>query len=270
VRIDFSGVSMAYRTRTGTARALDGIDLEVAERQFLALVGPSGCGKSTLPKLAAGLLRPSTGSIRLGGEVVKEPRTDIGFMFQAPVLLPWKSVQENVMLQARVRGLSPEAFAARSRVLLEQVGLSGYEERYVFELSGGMQQRVAFCRAILHEPSVLLMDEPFGALDALTREQVGLDLQRMWLAHGGQTVLFVTHSIAEAVLLSDRVAVFSPGPGRILEMLDVPLERPRTVDTMTRPVFGGLTGRIRRLINKPEGDPGEVVGAVNAGTGLPD
>ena len=244
---------MTYRTRQGTVPALDSVDADVAESEFLALVGPSGCGKSTLLKLTAGLLSPTAGEIRIGGDPVRGPRTDVGFMFQTPVLLPWMSVFDNVMLQARVRGLHRGLYRKRSRDLLAQVGLEGYENRYVFELSGGMQQRVAFCRAILHEPSVLLMDEPFGALDALTREQVGLDLQRMWLAQGGQTVLFVTHSIAEASLLADRVAVFSPGPGRILAVLEVPFPRPRTTETMNSRAFGELTSRVRGMITVPNG-----------------
>ncbi len=245
-----SSVSMSYRgqTRSGSIRALDAVSVDVPEAQFLALVGPSGCGKSTLLKLAAGLIRPTSGVIRLGGEPVTGPRTDIGFMFQTPVLLPWMTVLDNVMLQAKVRNLDQERYLNRSRELLRGVGLEGYEDRYVFELSGGMQQRVAFCRAILHEPSVLLMDEPFGALDALTREQVGLDLQRMWLAQGGQTVLFVTHSISEAALLADRIAVFSPGPGRILDTLDVALPRPRTADMMDSRGFGELTKKVRGMI----------------------
>ena len=255
MRIEISNVSMSYRTssRGRSVRALESVDVDVPEAEFFALVGPSGCGKSTLLKLAAGLLSPTTGEIRLGGQPVTGPRTDVGFMFQSPVLLPWMSVVDNVMIQAKIRRLEPRRFEQRSRELLMQVGLAGYEERYVFELSGGMQQRVAFCRAIVHEPSVLLMDEPFGALDALTREQVGLDLQRMWIARGGQTVLFVTHSIAEAALLADRIAVFSPGPGRILETLDVPFPRPRTAEMMNTKAFGQLTTHVRSLITLPNG-----------------
>jgi len=270
MKIEISNVSMSYRTSTRgrSVRALESVDADVAEAEFLALVGPSGCGKSTLLKLAAGLLTPTTGEVRLGGEAVTGPRTDVGFMFQAPVLLPWMSVVENVMIQARIRGLDQRRFEERSRELLTQVGLEGYEERYVFELSGGMQQRVAFCRAILHEPSVLLMDEPFGALDALTREQVGLDLQRMWLAQGGQTVLFVTHSISEAALLADRIAVFSPGPGRILETLDVSFPRPRTAEMMNTQAFGELTTHVRSLITLPNG--GSAPRPLARGPGLGD
>jgi NitT/TauT family transport system ATP-binding protein len=251
MRIEISSVSKVYETRTADIMALDNVTLQVPEGQFLALVGPSGCGKSTLLKLAAGLLRPSSGRLTIGGEAVVGPRTDVGFMFQTPVLLPWMSVLHNVILQAKVRGLDRDAFRHRAASLLEHVGLAGYEDRYVFELSGGMQQRVAFCRAILHEPSVLLMDEPFGALDALTREQIALDLQRMWIDHGKQTVLFVTHSIAEAAVLGDRIAVFSPGPGRILEVLDAPFERPRSTDTINTVEFGELTHRVRTLITHP-------------------
>jgi NitT/TauT family transport system ATP-binding protein len=246
--IQISSVSMSYQIRGSSIQALDSVSINVRKAEFLALVGPSGCGKSTLLKLTAGLLTPTAGDIAVDGHRVAGPRTDMGFMFQTPVLLPWMSVFNNVMLQAAVRGLDRRTYDKRGRTLLSQVGLSGYEDRYVFELSGGMQQRVAFCRAIMHEPSVLLMDEPFGALDALTREQVALDLQRMWLTQGGQTVLFVTHSIAEAALLADRVAVFSPQPGAILRLFDVPFARPRTTDTMNSKEFGALTTEIRRLI----------------------
>ena len=242
-------VTMKFATRHEPVHALDSVSLAVDSGEFMALVGPSGCGKSTLLKLAAGLLAPTSGRMLLGDEVVAGPRRDIGMMFQSPVLLPWKSVLGNVMLQAEVRGLPREEYVKRSYELLEKVGLVGYENKYVFELSGGMQQRASFCRAVLHRPNALLMDEPFGALDALTREQMGFDLQRLWLEAGGQTVLFVTHSIVEAVLLADRVAVFSRGPGRILEIIDVGLERPRTRGTLDTPAFGELANRIRKLID---------------------
>jgi NitT/TauT family transport system ATP-binding protein len=249
MRLRIEDVSMRFVARDGYVDALDSVSLDVEPRQFMTLVGPSGCGKSTLLKVAAGLLKPSSGRVLLGDDIVTEPRTDIGMMFQSPVLLPWKSVLGNVMLQAEVRGLDRARYEKRSRELLTQVGLGGNENNYVFELSGGMQQRASFCRAVLHEPGILLMDEPFGALDALTREQVAFDLQKMRLAAGGQTVLFVTHSISEAVLLSDRVAVFSKGPGRILDMVDIPLERPRDKGTMTSVAFGELAAKIRSVID---------------------
>lgn len=249
MRIDAVSVSMIYNTREGPVRALDGIDFEVLEGQFFALVGPSGCGKSTLLNLTAGLRKPTAGEILIGRRRVTSARTDIGYMFQSPVLLPWKSVLDNVLLQATLRGLDRKEYRERGRQLLAQVGLEGAENRYTFELSGGMQQRVAFCRAVLHGPSVLLMDEPFGALDAITRERMGRDLERAWLSQGAQTVLFVTHSIPEAVLLADRVAVLSTAPARVLKVIDVPLSRPRTQEVMTSPAFGDITRAVRQLIN---------------------
>jgi NitT/TauT family transport system ATP-binding protein len=187
----------------------------------------------------------------LGSELVTKPRTDIGMMFQSPVLLPWKSVLRNVMLQAEIRRLPRDQYVSRARSLLGDVGLSGWEDKYVFELSGGMQQRASFCRAVLHEPQVLLMDEPFGALDALVREQMAFDLQRMWMSLGGQTVLFVTHSISEATLLADRVVVMSPSPGRIRKILPIDLKRPRTAVTMSTPAFGSIAAELRSLIVDP-------------------
>lgn len=247
--VRMESVSIVYETRKGNVQALEDVDLEVGSGQFVALIGPSGCGKSTLLKGTAGLLKTSSGRITLGGEPVVKPRTDIGMMFQSPVLLPWKSVLRNVLLQADIRRLPKEASVARARELLRAVGLNGWDDRYVFELSGGMQQRVSFCRAVLHEPSVLLMDEPFAALDALVREQMAFDLQQMWMSLGGQTVLFVTHSIAEAALLADKVVVLSPSPGRIKKCVDIDLERPRTPETMSSAAFGEVTAELRSLID---------------------
>jgi len=251
--ITVNGVSMRFAVKEGELLALDGLQLRVESSQFVALIGLSGCGKSTLLKLVAGLLRPSAGDIRIAEEPVRGPRTDVGMMFQTPVLLPWKSVLDNVMVQAVVRRLPRDEYDARARALLRQVGLAGYENRYVFQLSGGMQQRVAFCRAVLHHPTVLLMDEPFGALDALTREQMAFELQSMWATTPAQTVLFVTHSIPEAVLLADRVAVFSPRPGRIVDVVDVPLPRPRTPEVMSEQEFSHLTARLRSMVFASDG-----------------
>jgi NitT/TauT family transport system ATP-binding protein len=242
-------VSMKFRTRAGVIEALESVSLEVEDGEFMVLVGPSGCGKSTLLKLAAGLLTPTSGRVLLREEVVLAPRTsEIGVMFQSPVLLPWKSVLDNVMLQATLRRLPRKTYESRSRDLLKRVGLAGYEDKYVFELSGGMQQRTSFCRAMLHEPNLLLMDEPFGALDALTREQIMFDLQKTWLEAGGQTVLFVTHSINEAVFMGDRVAVFSNAPGQILDVIPIELPRPRTRSMMEAEEVRALESRIRSLV----------------------
>jgi NitT/TauT family transport system ATP-binding protein len=253
--VNFESVSMVYGTRNGPVQALEDVNLTVESGEFIALIGPSGCGKSTLLKATAGLLGATSGRVTLGGQVVTKPRTDIGMMFQSPVLLPWKSVLKNVMLQADIRGLPRAQSLERARRLLGDVGLEGWDDKYVFELSGGMQQRVSFCRAVLHEPSVLLMDEPFAALDALVREQMAFDLQEMWMSLGGQTVLFVTHSIAEAALLADRVVVLSPSPGRIKKVVEVGLERPRTPETMSTARFGAITAELRSLI---DGAPGEL------------
>lgn len=254
MRIKIDAVGMTYRTRTGPVHAIESVSLDVEDGRFISLVGPSGCGKSTLLKLVAGLLRPATGSIRIEGETVTMPRTDIGMLFQSAILLPWQSVLENVMIQAQLRGVDRHTLRDRALALLEQVGLSGFADSYVFELSGGMQQRVAFCRAVLDRPGALLMDEPFAALDALTREQVGFDLQDMWMSQGGQTVLFVTHSIPEAVLLSDEIAVLSRAPSRVLGVYPVPLPRPRDPAMMNTPEFGELATTIRELITGEHGD----------------
>jgi NitT/TauT family transport system ATP-binding protein len=224
--IEIRDVSKRYATTGGPVHALDAVSLEVARGEFVAILGPSGCGKSTLLLLVAGLLPPSGGEIRIGGEVVTRPRTEVGIVFQNPVLLDWRTVLRNVLLQVESRGLDPAASAERARALLRSVGLEGFEDRYPFELSGGMRQRTAICRALIHDPPLLLMDEPFGALDALTREQMRLDLERLWLERR-PTVLFITHSIPEAVLLSDRVVVMSPRPGRIDRVLAIDLPRPR-------------------------------------------
>src|SRR5262245_54396279 len=189
--------------------------------EFVSVVGPSGCGKSTLLLMVAGLIRITSGTITIGDIQVTKPYTDLGIVFQEPVLLDWRKVLGNVLIQAEIRkGMDKKRLRARAQELLDLVGLNGFEDRYPFELSGGMRQRVSICRALLHDPPLLLMDEPFGALDALTRDQLNLDLQSIWLG-SEKTVMFVTHSISEAVFLSDRVAVFSPRPGRVVEMLDI-------------------------------------------------
>ena len=195
----------------------------------------------------AGLYPPTSGEVLLNGAAVRGPQRDVGLVFQGPALMKWRTVLGNVMLQAEIRGLPLAEYRARATELLRLVGLTGFEEVYPFQLSGGMQQRAAICRALLHDPSLLVMDEPFGALDALTREQMNLELMNLW-ATRRKTVLFVTHSIPEAVFLSDRILLMSARPGRILEDIDVPLPRPRTVETMASAEFGRLASRIRRLL----------------------
>ena len=224
--------------------ALEEIRFAIGEGRFVAIVGPSGCGKSTLLKILAGLIPASRGRATLSGTPIEGPRRDIGVVFQSPVLFPWRTVLGNVLLPIDVQRLGRDRVHARAMELLSLVGLAGFEQRYPWELSGGMQQRVAMVRALIHNPAILLMDEPFGALDAMTREQMNLELQRIWLEEK-KTVLFITHSIAEAVFLADRVFVMTPRPGRIMDDVAVGLARPRSLDIMTTPDFGAYVKRIR-------------------------
>ncbi len=212
--------------RGGVVRALDEIDLDVGEGEFLAIVGRSGCGKSTLLRIMAGLIPATSGSATIGGSEVSGPRRDVGLMFQRPALLPWRSVLENVLLPVDVMRLGRRVARSDAEKLLARVGLEGFESRRPYELSGGMQQRVALCRSLIHEPQVLLMDEPFAALDALTREELSLELQRLW-SERRKTIVFVTHSISEAVVLASRVVVMTPRPGRIARIVEVDVPRPR-------------------------------------------
>ncbi|MEU6819824.1 ABC transporter ATP-binding protein [Streptomyces atriruber] len=246
VRID--DVAVRFRTKKKDVTALRDVSLDIGAGEFVAIVGPSGCGKSTLLKLVAGLLSPSSGEVLLGGERVRGPRPDIGYVFQRAALLDWRSARRNILLQAEMRKLPAERARARADELIRMTGLDGFEDAYPHELSGGMQQRVALCRALLHEPPVLLMDEPFGALDALTREQLNVELNRIW-RETGTTVLLVTHSIAEAVYLADRVVVMSPRPGTVTEVIEVGL-RPerRYAETLASTEFREATGRIRELL----------------------
>jgi NitT/TauT family transport system ATP-binding protein len=225
--IELTGVSRTFRTRRGDVEALRAIDLTVAAGEFLAVIGRSGCGKSTLLRLVAGLLRPSEGRVSIGGTPVARPRRDVALMFQRPALLPWRSVLTNVLLPLEIHGRVRPPDTDRARALLDSVGLAGFHRRLPHELSGGMQQRVALCRALIQRPSVLLMDEPFSALDALTREELAGQLQQVHMEMRPTTV-FVTHSIQEAVLLADRVAVLSSRPGRVQRIITVDIPRPRT------------------------------------------
>jgi NitT/TauT family transport system ATP-binding protein len=226
--IRLNGVSRTFAGRSGTVEALREIELDVADGEFVAVLGRSGCGKSTLLRMIAGLLPTTAGEIRVSGERVTRPRRDIAMMFQRPALLPWRTVLDNVLLPVQIFGWRKSAHRARAHELLELTGLAGFEKRLPHELSGGMQQRVALCRSLIANPGVMLMDEPFSALDALTREELSGELQRIHM-NNGATILFVTHSIDEAVLLADRVVVLSPRPGRIREIIDIKIPRPRTL-----------------------------------------
>lgn len=226
--ITIDQVKKVYQTRTGPLHAMGPIDLGVQQGEFISIVGPSGCGKSTLLLLIAGLLEFEGGEIRINGSLVTGPQTDIGIVFQTPVLFDWLDVLGNVLLQIEMRKLNKKDYLARARELLDSVGLKDFEKRYPFELSGGMQQRTAFCRALIHNPPLVLMDEPLGALDAMTREQLRVDLEQLWLKTK-KTVIFVTHSIPESVQLSDRVVVFTPRPGLVERIIDIDLPRPRTM-----------------------------------------
>ncbi|GAB3959082.1 ABC transporter ATP-binding protein [Actinoallomurus acanthiterrae] len=241
-------VAVRFRTKKKDVTALRDVSLDVAEGEFVAIVGPSGCGKSTLLKLVAGLLKPSAGDVRLRDEAVTGPRHDIGYVFQRAALLEWRSARRNILLQAEMRRMPGEQARARTAELIAMTGLTGFEDAYPHELSGGMQQRVALCRALLHEPPVLLMDEPFGALDALTREQLNIELNRIW-RETRTTVLLVTHSIAEAAYLANRIVVMTDRPGTIAEIIDVDLPDERDyAATMAKPEFARATGRIRDLL----------------------
>ncbi|MCX4469997.1 Aliphatic sulfonates import ATP-binding protein SsuB [Micromonospora sp. MW-13] len=226
--IRLSGVSRTFDGRSGRVEALRGIDLDVAEGEFVAVLGRSGCGKSTLLRMVAGLLPVTAGQITVGGTPITRPRRDIAMLFQRPALLPWRSVLDNVLLPVEIFGWKRARHRDRARELLELAGLAGFEKRLPHELSGGMQQRVSLCRSLIGDPRVMLMDEPFSALDALTREELSGELQRVHMTSGA-TIVFVTHSIDEAVLLADRVVVLSPRPGRIRSVVEVDIPRPRTL-----------------------------------------
>jgi NitT/TauT family transport system ATP-binding protein len=241
--IELDRVGMTYETGSGPVEALREITLTVREGEFVSLVGPSGCGKSTLLRVIAGLRPMTSGSVVVDGAPVVRPIPKVGMVFQAAVLLKWRTILDNVLLPAELAGLNPRQYRARAMELLTLVGLGDFAGKRPSELSGGMQQRVSLCRALLLDPPLLLMDEPFGALDAMTRDEMNLELLRVWGEAGAgagerKTILFVTHSIPEAVFLSDRIVVMSPRPGRIAGVFDVALPRPRTVETRATAEFG--------------------------------
>jgi NitT/TauT family transport system ATP-binding protein len=241
-------LSKTYSSRGEPTVALQDIDFAVADGEFVAIVGPSGCGKSTLLKIMSGLLAPSTGEVRVNGTAVSAPRRDIGMVFQSPVLFPWRSVIDNVLLPVDVQRQDRPTHVKLAQELLALVGLAGFEDRYPWELSGGMQQRVAISRGLINDPTMLMMDEPFGALDAMTREHMNVELQRIWLERK-KTILFITHSIPEAVFLADRVLVMTPRPGRIMTSRPIDLPRPRPLDVMNTAAFGEHVRSLRQFFN---------------------
>ena len=246
--IVIEGVGKRFGSRDGTEIvALDDVSLTIDRNTFTCLVGPSGCGKSTLLRLVAGLTRPDRGRITIDGSAVVDPRADTGIVFQAPTLLPWATILDNVLFPARMMNICTPQVVARAHHLLDLVGLSDFRTKNPRELSGGMQQRAGIARALAHDPDILLMDEPFGALDALTREELTLEVLRIWRDQP-KTILFVTHSIAEAVLLSDRIVVMSPRPGRIQEVIEVGLPRPRAFQMESQDEFQRCAQRTRTLI----------------------
>jgi NitT/TauT family transport system ATP-binding protein len=244
--IRFDRVTKFYGEDDKRVHVVDDVSFTARRGEFISILGPSGCGKSTMMMLTSGLIPVSSGAITIEGTRVIEPYTDLGIVFQQDLLMDWRRVQANILVQPEFRGLRVKDYEARARELLTLVGLAGCEEKYPFELSGGMRQRVAICRALVHDPNLLLMDEPFGALDALTRDQMNLDLQRIWFENK-KTVLFVTHSISEAVFLGDRVFVMAPSPTRIRESIEIDLPRPRNLDIRESPEFAGYIHRITQL-----------------------
>ncbi|HEX3348745.1 MAG TPA: ABC transporter ATP-binding protein [Acetobacteraceae bacterium] len=232
MRVRLSGTARHF----GPVRALDPVDLDIPEGAFVAIVGPSGCGTSTLLRLVAGLLPASDGIVEVGGRSHRGPVPSLGFVFQQPTLLEWRRVLGNVLFQVEMRGQPARDYRDRALALLDQMGLREFADSHPHQLSGGMKQRVAIARALVHDPGLLLMDEPFGALDALTREQMRIDLEALWLRRR-MTTLFVTHSVDEAVLLADRVVVMSPRPGRVEVMIEVDIPRPRGLTARRHPEF---------------------------------
>ncbi len=250
--IEAVSAGLIYQTRHGSITALDDVNLTVARGTFVSLIGSSGCGKSSLVKMFAGLVRPTRGEIRVDGASVSGPDRRIGIAFQRPTLMPWKTVLENVLLPAQAQHRDAGQSLQRANMLLAMVGLAEFATNYPAELSGGMQQRVGLARMLVHDPELLLLDEPFAALDALTREGMMVDLQALWLAQA-RTALFVTHSIAEAAFLSDRVLVMAPRPGRVACEVAVNFARPRGLKLLETAEFAALAGRIRHALDQAGG-----------------
>ena len=242
-------VTKEYRQSNGWLPVLDEFTFTVADGEFLCLVGPSGCGKTTLLRLVAGLERPTAGQVCLAGQVVDRPRRAVGIVFQDPTLMAWRTVEANVTLPLEVAGAPKDEARQQAQALIELVGLTGFEKSYPAQLSGGMAQRVALARALVQNPELLLLDEPFGALDALTRERMARELLAIWEAHR-TTVIMVTHSVSEAILLADRVLVLGPRPTSIVEEIAVDVPRPRPPDLLEMPGCSRLARRVREALDR--------------------
>ncbi len=246
--IELTNVTKYYLTKDDAILALDDVTIQIEEGQFIGIVGPSGCGKTTILKLIAGLIPYTKGEILKGGEPVTEPQTDLGIIFQDSVLMDWRNVLDNVLVQIQIRGMNKDQYRQAALDLLDAVGLSGFENKMPYELSGGMRQRVSICRSLVHDPPLLLMDEPFGALDALTREQISMDIQYLWMEKR-KTAVLITHSIPEAVLLSDLVVVMTPRPGKVADIIEIDMPRPRRWDRLSED-FNQFSGKIRRIFQE--------------------
>ncbi len=240
-------LSKIYPTPSGELQALDSVSFSIEQGDFVSLLGPSGCGKSTLLNLLGGLMAPSSGELLLEGQPILRPSRDVGMMFQTPVLFPWRTVLENVMLSVEVLGLNQDEYRERARAVLDSVGLGGFADSYPRQLSGGMQQRAALSRVLVYEPKVLLLDEPFGALDEFTREAMNLELMRLW-EQRSYSIVLVTHNIAEAVFMSKRVVVMTARPGRIARIVDIDLPIPRTLDVMQTKEYTDLIFEVRGIL----------------------
>ena len=248
-----SNLSVVYRTAKGSLTAVDSLNIAIDRGSFVSILGPSGCGKSTLLKIVAGIMPATDGVVEVDGVPVTGPRSDVGVVFQQATLLPWRTVLDNILVPARTQKLDMKESRRRALELVKLVRLSGFENSYPHELSGGMQQRVGIARALLHELEVLLMDEPFAALDALSRERMALELLEFW-SGSGRTVMFITHGIQEAVFLSDRVVLLSARPAHVLEDIIIDLPRPRTLETMVDPKFVGYCDQLRRALYAASGE----------------
>jgi len=248
-KIEVENLSKIFSSKRGDILALKDISLSIRAGEFVSLVGPSGCGKSTLLRCLCGLETPTEGKVSIDGEKLLGYPKSLGIVFQRDVLLDWRTAVENVLLQVELRGGKSDDWRQRAKELLRSYGLAGFEDRYPWEMSGGMRQRAAICRAMIDDPELLLMDEPFAALDAFTRDELNLDLQRIW-QESRKTVAFVTHSIPEAAFLSDRIVVMASSPGRIIDIVEIDLPRPRTLSIRDTARFGAYTGKVRQMFEQ--------------------